>query len=304
VLNGVRELGFGEFSNKSVKGKLDLDLSYTGTFEAGFKWRLGSITNLYTGLYVDYTFNDVVKSERNKRLVEYSSFTDNNFGKANSVLASQYAPINDLHVDALPGNPAKSMTSHVAPVAFGLKLRLGIGTCSKSKQAKKANNVQTPEQARRAKLRAMIENSKDDNDEVRNVGDEDLKEELRRASFEHGSSLLDVINIEFEGYELAQSMLSPVKERMLDDKIAQIRKRHGTDISIVCEGHTCDIGTDAYNMRLGKRRAEEVRKYLINKGFSPEKVTAISKGQYSPIVPNTSEANRKKNRRVVLIIKQ
>ena len=321
VLDDVTELGFGEFSNKSVKSKLDLGLSYTGTLEAGLKWRLGSNTNLYTGIYFDYTFNDVVKGERDKQLVEYSSFGGNSFDKVNNVLASQYAPINDLHTDALSQSPAKSMASHVAPVAFGLKLRLGIGACSKNKQAEKEDTAekfsgkkdktkeiqaQTPEQARKAKQRAMISKSKDD--EIENTGriipdDEDLKEELRRASSEYGASLLGVFNIEFEGYELNQSMLTPVKERMLDDKIAQIRKMYGTNVSIVCEGHTCDIGTDTYNMRLGKKRAEEVRKFLINRGFNPDKVIAISKGQYSPIVPNTSEANRKKNRRVVLIIR-
>jgi len=307
VLNDVTELGFGEFSNKSIKGKLDLGLSYTGTLEAGFKWSLGGNTNLYTGIYFDYTFNDVVKGERNKHLVEYSSFSGNSFDESNSVLTSQYAPISNLHTDALGQSSSKSMVSQVSPLAFGLKLRLGIGSCPKSKQVKKAdaNNILTPEQARRAKQRALI--AKSENDEIENIRmtpeNESLQEEHRRASSEYGSSFLGVVSIEFEGYELNQSMLNPVKEKMLNDKIAQIRRTYGTDISIVCEGHTCDIGTDIYNKQVGQKRAEEVRKYLISKGFSPEKVTTISKGQYSPIVPNTSEANRKINRRVVLIIK-
>jgi len=308
VLNDVRELGFGEFSNKSVKSKIDLGLSYTGTLEAGFKWRLGSNTNLYTGIYFDYTFNDVAKGKRNKQLVEYGSFTGNSFGKTNSVLTSQYAPIYDLSADALPGSPAKSMATHVSPVAFGLKLRLGIGNCSKNKQAKKEDNIQIPEQARRAQQSAIIDKPEDD-DEIRNGGrimlnEEDLREELRRATSEYGSSLLGVISIEFEGYELDQSVLSPTKERILDNKIAQIHRMYGTNISIVCEGHTCDIGSDAHNMRLGQKRAEEVCKFLISRGFCPSKITAVSKGQYSPIVPNISDDNRKKNRRVMLIIKE
>jgi len=307
VLNDVRELGFGEFYNKSVKGKIDLGLSYTGTLEAGFKWRLASNTNLYTGIYFDYTFNDVAKGKRNKQLIEYSSFTGNSFNEVNSVLTSQYAPIYDLSADALPGSPAKSMAPHVSPVAFGLKLRLGIGACPKNKQAKKEENIQIQEQARRAQQSAIVDKPEED-DEIRNAGrvmlsEEDLREELRRATAEYGSSLLEVVSIEFEGYELDQSVLSPTKERMLDNKIAQIRRMYGTNISIVCEGHTCDIGSDAHNMRLGKKRAEEVRKFLISRGFSPSKVTAVSKGQYSPIVPNISDANRKKNRRVMLIIR-
>jgi outer membrane protein OmpA-like peptidoglycan-associated protein len=91
---------------------------------------------------------------------------------------------------------------------------------------------------------------------------------------------------------------------IIDYKIEQIREIYGTDVSIVCEGHTCDTGKDAYNLQLGQKRADEVRRFLISRGFKYDKITAISKGQYLPIVPNTTESNKKKNRRVMLIIKE
>ncbi len=67
-------------------------------------------------------------------------------------------------------------------------------------------------------------------------------------------------------------------------------------------GHACDIGTEAYNLDLGKRRALSVNDYLLKNGFSSECVKAVSKGESQPAVPNTSEANRKKNRRVKITI--
>jgi len=63
-------------------------------------------------------------------------------------------------------------------------------------------------------------------------------------------------------------------------------------------GHACNIGTEAYNLDLGKRRARSVNDYLLKNGFTTECVKAVSKGESQPAVPNTSEANRKKNRRV------
>ena len=144
VLNDVTELGFGEFSNKSAKDKLDFGLSYTGTIETGIKWNLGGNVDLYTGLYFDYTFNDIVKDKRGKHLVEYASFDGNNFNTVNSVLASQHAPIDNLHAGALSASPAKNMVNQVSPAAFGLKLRLGIGACSKNKQEKKEDAFEKP----------------------------------------------------------------------------------------------------------------------------------------------------------------
>ena len=326
VLDDVNELGFGEFNNKSVKGEIDFGLLYTGTLETGVKWNLGSSMELYTGLYFDYTFNNIMKGERNKHTVEYNSYGKNSFDAVNSVLASQYAPISNLRTDALSGSQSKNMVSNVSPIAFGLKLRLGIGACSKEKaddskkSSKKKSKISTPPPAKDTvavtpssnqtiKVKSgMIIAKLRDGDKMNETpvimsGDAYLEEEFRRAVAEYGSSLLGVVNIELEGYELDQSELTIRMKNILRDKAEQIREVYGYNISIVCEGHTCNVGKDAYNIQLGQKRADEVRKFLISRGFQPSKVTAVSKGQYLPIVPNTTEANKKKNRRVMLIIK-
>jgi outer membrane protein OmpA-like peptidoglycan-associated protein len=310
-LDDEREyLGFGIFNNQPGSGKLNSGLSCIGTVEAGIKWNLGNKTDLYTGVYFDYGFNNIVKGDRHKQFVEYCSYETGQFKTINSTLNSQYT--------YEQGGETKTFTGKVSPIALGLKLRLGIGTCPKSKTAEKEDAPEkpskeketlTPEQARKAKLRAMINRPADENEiEMEEAGsimpdEKELKEEQRRAVSEYGSSVRGVINVEMEGYELDQSILTPRMERILDNKIAQIRETYGSNISIVCEGHTCDVGNDAYNMKLGQKRAEEVRKFLINKGFSSNRVIATSKGQYSPVVPNTNEVNQKKNRRVMLIIR-
>jgi outer membrane protein OmpA-like peptidoglycan-associated protein len=65
-------------------------------------------------------------------------------------------------------------------------------------------------------------------------------------------------------------------------------------------GHTDDVGTDEYNQKLSERRAEAVRRYLLDAGVPPEIMTVTGWGKRKPRVDGASEAARAKNRRVEL----
>ncbi|MFP4598541.1 MAG: carboxypeptidase regulatory-like domain-containing protein [Persicimonas sp.] len=67
---------------------------------------------------------------------------------------------------------------------------------------------------------------------------------------------------------------------------------------ISIDGHTDDVGADDYNMELSQDRADSVRKYLIEKGISPDRLEARGLGETEPLVPNTSKRNQSLNRRV------
>ena len=66
---------------------------------------------------------------------------------------------------------------------------------------------------------------------------------------------------------------------------------------IQIEGHTCDIGTPEYNLALGERRANSAKKYLEGLGVNAARISTISYGEERPMVPNSDEGNRSKNRR-------
>jgi OOP family OmpA-OmpF porin len=68
------------------------------------------------------------------------------------------------------------------------------------------------------------------------------------------------------------------------------------DIDII--GHTCDKGSEAYNQGLSERRADAIRAYLVDAGIDPDSITAAGMGELDPLVPNSSENNRRLNRRV------
>ena len=67
-------------------------------------------------------------------------------------------------------------------------------------------------------------------------------------------------------------------------------------------GHTDNIGNEKANIKFGKQRADFVKKYLVSQGISDSKITASSKGESEPSVPNNTKENRAKNRRIEITI--
>lgn len=80
------------------------------------------------------------------------------------------------------------------------------------------------------------------------------------------------------------------------------------DIHVMVEGHTDNVPVSkksAYmqdNWDLSVMRATSITKILTKGGVSPDQITASGKGEFSPLVPNTSAENKQKNRRTEIII--
>ena len=67
----------------------------------------------------------------------------------------------------------------------------------------------------------------------------------------------------------------------------------------VLEGHTDSVGTDAYNQRLSERRANAVRRVLVDElGVEGNRVNAVGYGESRPVADNSTEEGRAINRRV------
>ncbi len=74
------------------------------------------------------------------------------------------------------------------------------------------------------------------------------------------------------------------------------------ETDILIEGHTDDVGTEAYNLSLSQKRAEAVEAYLRNAGVAASRLTVKWYGETQPKVENNSDANRAANRRVEFVI--
>jgi len=98
-------------------------------------------------------------------------------------------------------------------------------------------------------------------------------------------------------FDLDSSALKPAAEGTLDELLAMIEDGGLVgDIQIV--GHTCDLGTEAYNQGLSERRARSVVDYLTAQGIDPGQIDWRGEGEPEPRFPNGGEQNRSRNRRV------
>ena len=75
-----------------------------------------------------------------------------------------------------------------------------------------------------------------------------------------------------------------------------------TGIEIELSAHTDDKGSDDYNNKLSDQRAASVAAYIVSKGIDPARLVSKGYGKTQPLVPNTNDENRAKNRRVELKI--
>ena len=90
-----------------------------------------------------------------------------------------------------------------------------------------------------------------------------------------------------------------------DDVLAQVKKAAVDaypSAHIVVEGHTDDVGSVAHNDDLSQRRANTVVSWMQAHAVSASRLEAKGYGKRWPRVPNTSDANRAKNRRVEFIV--
>lgn len=80
------------------------------------------------------------------------------------------------------------------------------------------------------------------------------------------------------------------------DAIAAHMKTKTTE-KLKVEGHCDDRGSIEYNLALGQRRAESVRKYLETVGIGADRLQAVSFGSEKPAVAGQGEEAWSKNRR-------
>ncbi|MBQ4405762.1 MAG: OmpA family protein [Bacteroidales bacterium] len=106
---------------------------------------------------------------------------------------------------------------------------------------------------------------------------------------------MELQNINFE---TNSSTLNPSSYEQLDMLVDNLKMN--SDIKIELSAHTDDVGADAYNFKLSDQRAAAVAEYLIAKGIAKSRIISKGYGKTQPLVPNTSDENRAKNRRVEL----
>jgi len=261
--------GYGKAEAPRYKDDLDLKISFAGTLEAGFLVTLTRRVDLTLGGYLDVGFNNIKDGNKTdtKHLIAPDPEKDADFHKSAVGETMQYNGIINSHV-----------TDDVKLLGVGGKvgLRIKLGKLTE----KKVEEVEKEE---------MI------------VVQEVIKEpepvvEVKPVVVDEGVSAADLsILSEPIFFDLGKHNLKPQAIEVLDRKVAILKKY--PNVKVVIAGNTCDLGGDRINVPLGQRRADAARDYMEKNGINVSRMETITQAANYPMLPNTNEENRTKNRR-------
>jgi len=94
--------------------------------------------------------------------------------------------------------------------------------------------------------------------------------------------------------------LTSLSSAMLDNFASYLKDN--PNIKIRIEGHTDNISDADFNLKLSKKRAHRVYKYLIKQGIKRNRMTYEGYGETQPVADNNTEKGRAKNRRTEFVI--
>jgi len=100
-------------------------------------------------------------------------------------------------------------------------------------------------------------------------------------------------------FDTARATLQPGAYATVDRLAAVLKEDPSRHVLI--EGHTDSVGSDEYNQSLSERRAASVQAALFERGVASSQITAIGKGESTPVASNDGPGGRQQNRRVELI---
>ena len=100
------------------------------------------------------------------------------------------------------------------------------------------------------------------------------------------------IYFEFDSYTVDPKYVSTISVHASYLKSSPKQK-----VSMIIQGNTDDRGTAEYNLALGQKRSEAVKKALLAQGVSEQQIEAVSFGKEKPVNSAQTEAAFKENRR-------
>jgi iron complex outermembrane receptor protein len=100
-------------------------------------------------------------------------------------------------------------------------------------------------------------------------------------------------------FDFNKSDLTPQAVSIVNQAASNAGPAHVTQLTVT--GHTDTVGSDAYNMRLSKRRAESVAAQLEKDGIPSSEIEIVAKGKRDLLVPTKDGVKEPQNRRVQIV---
>ena len=99
-------------------------------------------------------------------------------------------------------------------------------------------------------------------------------------------------------FDINSAKVKPEAYPMLNEAVLIMKKN--PDLKVEVDGHADSTGAAAYNMTLSEKRAEAVKKYFVDQGIDPDRLTTKGFGITKPAASNKTKEGRAQNRRVEL----
>ena len=102
---------------------------------------------------------------------------------------------------------------------------------------------------------------------------------------------LETVYFDYDSYQIRDDAKPLLKGN------AQTIKSKASWPTLVIEGHCDERGSEEYNLALGERRAQQVKRYLVDLGVASTRLDTVSFGESNPAVQGHDEAAWRYNRR-------
>lgn len=263
---------------QGYKGEMDLKkLAVSPFIDAGVIHNLKNDIRLYLGAYFSYGVTSLIEK-----------------GKAPLFDSEKYT--NVINSD---------QTNKAHLLACGLKVGVTFGFPKIYPLPAMQHELEMDEEFAEDKYAEIVKAEELEREaELKAIEELKRQEEERKAQeLENAKKVVTWLNKNIKvNFELNQAIVETNDEirSYVNDLVKYIKENPDKIVTIY--GHTCNLGKEEKNIVLGKRRADAMKEVLVNAGCPEENVKAASKGSSEPLVPNTSEANRKKNRRIEIQI--
>ena len=278
------------------KGALKLaTFNAMASAEMGFRWKLGAATSLYTGVYVDYGFVDILPSASGEAV--YMPVSDPSGHPLqptgynhNSILTTHRPDYGELHEPQPGWNPqprfvenSERYTDKVNTFAAGLKIKIAFG---KRKAQAPVCIPPVPEPVMPEPV--VPEPVVVEPEPIIEEPIQEVPQEIKQSMMKLSNTLFA-----FDKWNLSNEAVVE-----LDKVTAWLKDNPGIHVEI--EGHTDNKGSEAYNQRLSEERAKSVHDYFVSHGVSASRLSYRGYGLTNPVADNATAEGRQQNRRVEL----
>jgi outer membrane protein OmpA-like peptidoglycan-associated protein len=133
--------------------------------------------------------------------------------------------------------------------------------------------------------------------------DKNLKQERESGAIKVQKLDNDAVRIVMTGQTAFETDSASVKPgfQTTMDKLSDVVIRYGKT-ALTVTGYTDSRGTPQHNIDLSQRRAQAVYDYFVSKDVNPARLVAMGKGETEPVASNGTEAGRRQNRRVEILV--